>query len=74
MESARTARPITADWRDDAVATAALAVIRRALVEGVPVTREGFVEAASFAPGEPPETALRRVDSVAQRLGISSLV
>jgi hypothetical protein len=63
----------TPDPRDDAITTAALAVVRRALVEGVPVTREGFVAEASFALGGSPEDAIRQVDEAAQRLGISSL-
>jgi hypothetical protein len=64
---------ITREQRGDAVATAALAIVRRALVEGVPVTREGFAQEASFALGRSPEDALRQVDDVAQRLGISPL-
>jgi len=51
---------------------AAFAIVRRALVEGVPVTREGFAQQAWFALGGSPEDALQ-VDRVAQRLGISSL-
>jgi hypothetical protein len=61
------------DARGDAVTTAALSVVRRALVEGVPVTREGFAQEASFALGGSTEDALRHVDDVAQRLGVSSL-
>lgn len=57
----------------DAVTTAALSVVRRALVEGVPVTREGLAQEASFALGGATEDALRQVDAVAQRLGVSSL-
>jgi hypothetical protein len=63
----------TREDRGDAVATAALALVRRALVEGVPVTREGLAQEASFALGGRPEQALRHVDDVAQRLGVSSL-
>jgi hypothetical protein len=59
--------------RRDAVALAALAVIRRALVEGVPVTRAGLAEEASVALGTPAKDALLEVDVVAQRLGVSSL-
>jgi hypothetical protein len=73
MEPVLSAPPTRSDLRDDAVTTAALAVVRRALVEGVPVTREGFAEEACFALGGSPEDALRRVDAAAQRLGISSL-
>jgi hypothetical protein len=61
------------DAQYDAVATAALVVIRRALVEGVPVTRAGLAQEASVALGAPPETALAEVDAVAQRLGVSGL-
>ena len=57
----------------DAVATAALGVIRRALVEGVPVTREGLADEASVALGMSAADALREVDAVAARLGVSSL-
>jgi imidazolonepropionase-like amidohydrolase len=73
MEPVRSARPATTDVRDDAVTTAALAVVRRALVEGVPVIRDGFEAEASFALGENSEDAMRQVDAAAQRLGISSL-
>jgi hypothetical protein len=73
MEPARSAPPTASDPGDDAVTAAALAVVRRALVEGVTVTREGFAEEASFALGRSSEDALRQVDAVAQRLGISSL-
>ena len=61
------------DARHDAVTTAALAVIRRALVEGVPVTRAGLADEAAVALGASPEAALAEVDDVAQRLGVSSL-
>jgi hypothetical protein len=65
--------PTIRDARGDAVTTAALSVVRRALVEGVPVTREGLAQEASFALGGSTEDALRHVDAVAQRLGVSSL-
>jgi hypothetical protein len=65
--------PARSEPRDDAVMAAALAVVRRALVEGVPVTRAGFAREASFACGGSSEDALREVDAAAQRLGISSL-
>jgi hypothetical protein len=61
------------DARRDAVATAALIVIRRALVEGVPVTRAGLVEEASITLGASPGEALLEVDAVAQGFGVSSL-
>jgi hypothetical protein len=38
-----------------------------------PVTREGVAQEASFALGESTEDALRHIDDVAQRLGVSSL-
>jgi hypothetical protein len=59
--------------RRDAVATAALIVIRRALVEGVPVTKEGLVEEASITLGASPADALVELDAVAQGFGVSSL-
>jgi hypothetical protein len=61
------------DARDDAVTAAALAVIRRALVEGVPVTRTRLAEEAAVTLGASPQAALVEVDDVAQRLGVSSL-
>lgn len=57
----------------DGVAIAALTVVRRALIEGVPVTRDGLAQEASIALGESPADALRHIDDVAQRLGISAL-
>jgi len=73
MEPVRAATPTTTDPGHDAITAAALAVVRRALVEGVPVTREGLAEEASIALGRTPEDALLAVDATAQRLGISSL-
>jgi hypothetical protein len=67
------ALPTIRDARGDAVTTAALSVVRRALVEGVPVTREGLAQEASFALGGSTQDALRHVDAVAQRVGVSSL-
>ena len=61
------------DSRRDAVAAAALTIVRRALVEGVPVTRDVLQREACIALGESPETAMRELDAVAQRLGVSSL-
>lgn len=60
--------------RRDAVVTAALAVIRRALTEGRTVTRDGLAEEASVALGEPPQEALKIIDAEAERVGISSLL
>ncbi|WP_028058199.1 hypothetical protein [Candidatus Solirubrobacter pratensis] len=65
--------PKHADVRRDAVATAALIVIRRALVEGVPVTREGLVEAASITLGASQDDASQELDAVAQGFGVSAL-
>jgi hypothetical protein len=73
MPSAPPTTPAIPDARDDAVMTAALGLIRRALVEGVPVTRAGLAEEAAFALGASPQVALAEVDEVAQRLGVSSL-
>lgn len=58
----------------DAVAAAALTVLRRALIEGVPVTRTGFEHEAAFTLGATTPDAMAEVDAVAQRLGVSSLV
>jgi hypothetical protein len=63
----------TPDTRDDAVTAAALGVIRRALVEGVPVTRARLAEEAAVMLGTSPQAALAEVDDVAERLGVSSL-
>jgi len=73
LDFAESASPISRDARGDAVTAAVLSVVRRALVEGVPVTREGLAQEASFALGGSREDALRDVDDVAQRLGVSSL-
>jgi hypothetical protein len=61
------------DPRQDAVMAAALAVIRRALIEGVPVTRDGLAEEAAVTLDASPEAALVEIDAAAQRVGISSL-
>jgi hypothetical protein len=73
MAIAQSTTPAIPDARDDAVTAAALAVIRRALVEGVPVTRTGLAEEAAVTLDASPKAALAEVDDVAQRLGISSL-
>ena len=57
----------------DGVAAAALTVVRRACVEGVPVTRERLADEASVALEAPAPQAMARVDAVAQRLGVSPL-
>jgi hypothetical protein len=59
LDSVESAPPTIRDARCDAVATAALAVVRRALIEGVPVTRERLAQEASFALGGSSEDALR---------------
>jgi hypothetical protein len=62
--------------RDEAAGAAAtaLGVVRRALVEGVPVTREALGQEASFILDSPLPDALRELDATAQRLGIASLL
>ena len=67
------AQPTLTEARRDAVATAALIVIRRAVVEGVPVTRERLVEEAAIELGASAEDASQQVDAVAQGLGVSPL-
>ena len=65
MTAVHPMRPTTVpETRDDAIATAALIVIRRALVEGVPVSRTGLAEAASIALGASPEDAVRELKTV----------
>jgi hypothetical protein len=73
MPIAQSPLPTISDARQDAITAAALAVIRRALVEGVPVTRIGLAEEAAVTLGATPQAALAEVDDVAQRLGVSSL-
>ncbi len=73
MDPAESARPTMFETRRDAVASAALGVIRRALVEGVPVTRAGLAGEASVTLGTSRADALLQVDVVAQQLGVSSL-
>jgi hypothetical protein len=67
------AAPATSDSRRDAVAAAALTVIRRALIEGVRVTRQGLEREASFHLAISCGDAMRELDAVAQRLGVSAL-
>jgi len=55
------------------VTATALTVVRRALIEGVPVTREVVEREASVNLGASPKDAMREVDMVAERLGVSSL-
>ena len=61
------------DSSRDAVAAAALTIIRRALVEGVPVTREAVAREACVSLDVAPKDAMQALDDEAQRLGVSSL-
>ena len=63
----------TQEVRRDAVAATALTVVRRALVEGVPVTRDVLASEASVNLDASREDAMREIDVVAQTLGVSSL-
>jgi hypothetical protein len=69
----RSSAPGTSSARQDAVTATALTVVRRALIEGVPVTREVLEREASVNLGASPTDAMQQVDMVAQRLGVSSL-
>ena len=69
----RTSVPATSNARNDAVTATALTVVRRALIEGVPVTREILEREASVNLEASPKDAMQQVDIVAQRLGVSSL-
>jgi hypothetical protein len=55
-------------------ATVALAVLRRALVEGTPVTREAITHEACIVYATGPAEATFKLDAQAEGLGISSLV
>jgi hypothetical protein len=61
------------DSRGDAITAAALTVLRRALVEGIPVTLEVLEREACVHLDASPEDAMRELDDVAQRLGVSRL-
>ena len=63
----RSSAPATASARHDAVTATALSVVRRALIEGVPVTREVLEREASVNLDASPRDAMRQVDMVAQR-------
>jgi hypothetical protein len=63
----------TTDTQRDAVAAAALTVIRRVLVEGARLTREALEREASVHLAAPRADAMRTLDAVAQRLGVSAL-
>ncbi len=60
--------------RSEKATAAAFGVVRRAIVEGVPVTRQGLAAEAAYTLRMPVPEALRELDVVAQRLGIASLV
>jgi hypothetical protein len=57
----------------EAVATAALTVIRRVLTEGAPLTRGALEREASVHLRIPRAEAACELDAVAQRLGVSGL-
>jgi hypothetical protein len=69
----RSSVPAATSERHDAVTATALTVVRRALIEGIPVTREVVEREASVNLGASPKVAMQEVDLVAQRLGVSSL-
>jgi hypothetical protein len=73
MGSDNAAQAPTTEIRRDAVAATALTVVRRALVEGVPVTREVLASEASVNLEVAPAEAMRELDDVAQGLGVSAL-
>lgn len=64
---------VRADTRRDAVAAAALTVVRRALVEGADVTRDCLISEAAVNLQASHDDAVREVDATAQQLGVSSL-
>jgi hypothetical protein len=55
-------------------ATVALTVLRRALVEGAPVTREAITHEAAIVFATDPGDAASRLDAQAEGLGVSSLL
>src|SRR3954464_4394480 len=63
----------TFDADRDAVAAAALTVIRRVLVEGARLTREALEREASIHLAAPPREAMLTLDTVARRLGVAAL-
>jgi hypothetical protein len=64
---------VAASTDRDAAAAAALTLIRRVLVEGARLTREALEREASVHRAAPRADAMRTVDAVAQRLGVSAL-
>jgi hypothetical protein len=67
------AQEVTADSYRDAVAAAALTLIRRVLVEGARLSRAALEREASVHLGMPRSEAIRTLDAVAQRLGVAAL-
>jgi hypothetical protein len=65
--------PGRGDAERDGIAAAALTVVRRAYVEGIPITRDVFAQEVSVVLDTPEREAMERVDLVAQRLGVSAL-
>ena len=63
----------TTDTRRDAVAAAALTLIRRALVEGARVTHEALEREMRIHLALPRIEARRELEAVAQRLGVAAL-
>jgi hypothetical protein len=64
---------VATDSSRDAVAAAALTVLRRAFVEGARVTRDVLRREVAFHLGAPCAEATRELDAVAQRLGVAAL-
>jgi hypothetical protein len=65
--------PAPFETHRDAVAAAALTLIRRVLVEGARLTREALEREASIHLAAPPCEAMLTLDAVAQRLGVAAL-
>jgi hypothetical protein len=66
--------PAEARERSEQATAAAFAALRRAILEGTPVTRQTLADEATFALGIPEDEALKELDVVAQRLGVAALV
>jgi hypothetical protein len=60
--------------RSEQATAAAFAVLRRAILDGTPVTRRALADEATYAMELPEPEALAELDAVAQRLGIAALV
>jgi hypothetical protein len=63
-----------AQLRSEQATAAAFCVLRRAILDGTPVTRRALADEATYTLGLPEPEALRELDVVAQRLGIAALV